>query len=49
MRIARRCGVKAFLTVPCLAAGMIAGADTLDDLDALRLDRRALSRAGLRL
>jgi len=28
---------------------MIAGADSLDDLDALRLDRRALSRAGLRL
>jgi hypothetical protein len=36
VRIARRCGVNAHLKVPCLVAGMIAGADSIDDLDVLR-------------
>jgi hypothetical protein len=36
VRIGRRCGVNADLKVPCLAAGMIAGADSIDDMDLLR-------------
>jgi Transposase DDE domain group 1 len=36
VRIGRRCGVNAHLKVPCLVAGMIAGADSIDDLDVLR-------------
>src|SRR5450631_526791 len=36
VRIARSCGVNARLKVPCLAAGMIAGADSIDDMDLLR-------------
>jgi hypothetical protein len=36
VRIARSCGVNAHLKVPCLAAGMIAGADSIDDMDLLR-------------
>jgi hypothetical protein len=36
VRIARSCGVNAYLKVPCLAAGMIAGADSIDDMDLLR-------------
>ena len=34
--IGRRCGVNAHLKVPCLVAGMIAGADSIDDMDLLR-------------
>ena len=30
------CGVNAFLKVPCLVAGMAAGADSIDDMDLLR-------------
>ena len=36
VRIGRRCGVNAHLKIPCLAAGMIAGADSIDDMDLLR-------------
>ena len=36
VRIARRCGVNAHLKVPCLVAGMIGGADSIDDMDLLR-------------
>jgi len=36
VRIARRCGVNAQVKVPCLVAGMVAGADSIDDLDVLR-------------
>jgi hypothetical protein len=36
VRIGRPCGVNAYLKVPCLAAGMIAGADSIDDLELLR-------------
>jgi hypothetical protein len=30
------CGVSAYLKVPCLVAGMTAGADSIDDMDLLR-------------
>src|ERR1700677_2827247 len=30
------CGVNAHLKVPCLVAGMAAGADSIDDMDLLR-------------
>src|SRR3979411_2599545 len=30
------CGVNACLKVPCLVAGMAAGADSIDDMDLLR-------------
>ena len=36
VRIGHRCGVNAHLKVPCLAAGMIAGADSIDDMGLLR-------------
>jgi hypothetical protein len=34
--IAGRCGVNPHLKVPCLVAGMVAGADSIDDMDVLR-------------
>jgi hypothetical protein len=36
VRPAGDCGVNAHLKVPCLAAGMAAGADSIDDMDMLR-------------
>jgi hypothetical protein len=33
---AGECGVNAHLKVPCLVAGMAAGADSIDDMDVLR-------------
>ena len=36
VRVGRRCGVNAQVKVPCLVAGMAAGADSIDDLDVLR-------------
>ena len=36
VRISHRCGVNAQLKVPCLVAGMVAGADSIDDMDLLR-------------
>ena len=36
VRVARRCGVNAQVKVLCLVAGMIAGADSIDDMDVLR-------------
>ena len=30
------CGVNAYLKIPCLVAGMAAGADSIDDMDVLR-------------
>ena len=33
---AAECGVNAHLKVPCLVAGMAAGADSIDDMDVLR-------------
>ena len=36
VRPAGDCGVSAHLKVPCLVAGMAAGADSIDDMDVLR-------------
>jgi hypothetical protein len=36
VRIGRRCGVNAAVKVPGIVAGMIGGADSIDDLDLLR-------------
>ena len=36
VRIGRPCGVNAQVKIPCLVAGMIAGADSIDDMDVLR-------------
>ena len=36
VRIARPCGVNAQVKVPCLVAGMIAGADSIEDMGLLR-------------
>jgi Transposase DDE domain group 1 len=36
LRISRPCGVNSQVKVPCLVAGMIGGADSIDDLDLLR-------------
>jgi hypothetical protein len=36
VRISRPCGVNAHLKVPCLVAGMAAGADSIEDMDLLR-------------
>jgi len=36
VRIGRPCGVNPQVKVPCLVAGMIGGADSIDDLDLLR-------------
>jgi hypothetical protein len=36
VRISRRCGVNAQVKVGCLVAGMIAGADSIEDMDLLR-------------
>jgi hypothetical protein len=36
VRIGHRCGVNAQVKVPCLAAGMIAEADSIDNMDLLR-------------
>ena len=36
VQVARRCGVNAPLKVGCLVAGMVAGADSIDDMGLLR-------------
>jgi hypothetical protein len=36
VRLSRPCGVNAQVKVPCLVAGMAAGADSIDDMDVLR-------------
>src|SRR5215469_9769638 len=36
VRAGGECGVNARLKVPCLVAGMAAGADSIDDVDVLR-------------
>jgi hypothetical protein len=36
VRPGRRCGVNAAVKVACLVAGMIGGADSIDDMDVLR-------------
>jgi Transposase DDE domain group 1 len=42
------CGVNAHLKVPCLVAGMAAGADSIDDLDVLRHGAMGELFAGIR-
>ena len=36
VRVGHRCGVNAQVKVPCVVAGMIGGADSIDDMDLLR-------------
>jgi hypothetical protein len=48
VRIGHRCGVNAHLKVPCLAAGMIAGADSIDDMDLLRHGAMPVLFGGIR-
>jgi hypothetical protein len=36
VRVRRRCGVNAQVKVPCMVAGMIGGADSIDDMGLLR-------------
>lgn len=48
VRIARPCGVNASLKVPAVIAGMIAGADSIDDLDVLRHGAMGELFAGIR-
>jgi hypothetical protein len=48
VRIARPCGVNADLKVSCLVAGMIGGADSIDDLDVLRHGAMRALFGGLR-
>jgi len=46
--IAGRCGVNAQLKVACLVAGMVAGADRIDDLDVLRYGAMPALFGGIR-
>jgi hypothetical protein len=48
VRMGHRCGVNAHLKVPCLAAGMIAGADSIDDMDLLRHGAMPVLFGGIR-
>jgi len=36
VRVDHACGVNAHMKIPCLVGGMIAGADSIDDMDVLR-------------
>ena len=42
------CGVNAHLKVPCLVAGMAAGADSIDDMDLLRHGAMSTLFGGIR-
>jgi hypothetical protein len=48
VRIARRSGVNAHLKVPCLVAGMIGGADSIDDMNLLRHGAMPALSGGIR-
>ena len=48
VRLGRPCGVNAQVKVPCLVAGMIAGADSIDDMDMLRHGAMAALFGGIR-
>jgi hypothetical protein len=48
VRPGRPCGVIAHVKVPCLVAGMIAGADSIDDLDLLRHGAMGVLFGGVR-
>ena len=48
VRIRRAAGVNADVKVGCLVAGMVAGADSIDDLDVLRHGAMAMLFGGVR-
>jgi hypothetical protein len=48
VRPAGDCGVNAHLKVPCLVAGMAAGADSIDDMDLLRHGAMGMLFGGIR-
>jgi hypothetical protein len=48
VRIARPCGANAQVKIPCLVAGMTAGADSIDDMDLLRHGAMAALFGGIR-
>jgi hypothetical protein len=48
VRISRPCGVNADLKVACLVAGMIAGADSIDDIGLLRHGAMPALSGGIR-
>jgi hypothetical protein len=48
VRISRPCGVNAQAKVPCLVAGMVAGADSIDDMDLLRHGAMPVLFGGIR-
>jgi hypothetical protein len=48
VRIARPCGVNAQVKVSCLVAGMVAGADSIDDMDLLRHGAMPALSGGIR-
>jgi hypothetical protein len=48
VRIARPCGVNAPVKIACLAAGMAAGADSIDDMDLLRHGAMPVLFGGIR-
>ncbi len=48
LSVGGRCGVNAQLKIPCLIAGMAAGADSIDDMDVLRHGAMAEVFGGIR-
>jgi len=48
VRVARRCGVNQQVKVPGIVAGMIGGADSIDDLDLLRHGAMPVLFGGIR-
>ncbi len=48
VQIARRCGVNAQVKVPGIVAGMIGGADSIDDMDLLRHGAMGVLFGGMR-
>jgi Transposase DDE domain group 1 len=48
VRLSRPCGVNAQVKVACLVAGMIAGADSIDDMDLLRHGAMPVVFGGIR-
>jgi Transposase DDE domain group 1 len=48
VRLGRPCGVNAQVKVPCLVAGMVAGADSIDDMGLLRHGAMPMLFGGVR-
>jgi len=48
VRVGRRCGVNAQVKVPCVVAGMIGGADSIDDMGLLRHGAMPVLFGGIR-